>query len=347
MPIPFQCPHCGVTGNVKEKHLGRVVACPKCSEPVEIGAEPPNNRWLWVFGVVAVLAIATVAGLLFQSMTEPLTAEATTSQPPVAEQPKAAPAAAEEPAPFEYKILTEEWHDGFQGKAVSVQAQVADDVAPKVTEAQLKSMAPIFMKQYGGAPFGIYFSTVTPLTQPWGRINYNPQTPVGDVLEADVMEYAFEFGPWYFPDKIDRNTKWHELVWLTLPKVNKIVNGATQYQWEVTSRSANNVSFEGTVSPIGKLKDFMRLSPQTWEIGTNDGDVPRFVRLVDSTLSHLDFELSRKIVGKLNSVIGGQEYLSGDTSTWTWMIGRLEVSYYHLKGSDMVTIMQTKPESNE
>ncbi len=344
MPIPFQCPHCGVTGNAKEKHLGRVVACPKCGENVEIGAEPPtqSNRAVWVLGSIAFLAIAAVAGLLFQSMTEPLAAEVT--QPMVTEQPKAEPEPAATPAPFEYKILKEEWHNDFHGKAVSVEAQVADDVAPKVTEAQLKSMAPIFMKQYGGAPFGIYFSTVTPLSQPWGRINYNPQTPVGDVLEADVMEYAFEFGPWYFPDKIDRNTKWHELVWLTLPKVNKIVNGATQYQWEVTRRSANNVSFDGNGSPIGKLKDSMRLSPQTWEICTNDGDVPRFVRLVDSTLSHLDFELSRKIVDKLNSVIGGQEYLSGDTSTWTWMIGRLEVSYYHLKGSDMVTIMQTKPD---
>ena len=346
MSILFQCPHCGVTGNAKEKHLGRVVACPKCGEKVEIGAEPANNRWLWVFGSIAFLAIAVVAGLLIQSMSEPApeAAEPAVAESAVKQSPSPEPVEAEQPSPFKYKVLSETWSENVRNRAVKVEVQVADDVAPKVTEADLKAMAPIFMKEYGGAPFGIYFSTVTPLSQPWGRINDNPRATVGEVLEADIMEFAFEFGPWFFPEKIDRDTTWHELVWLTLPKVNKIVNDATQYEWQVTRRSANSVSFDGKGSAPGKMKDNMRLSPQTWEINTYDGDVPRFVRLVESSLNHLDRELSENIVGKLNSVIGGQEYLNGDKSFWTWMIGRLEVTYSHHDGSDMVQIMQTKPE---
>ena len=351
MPIPFQCPHCGVTGNAKEKHLGRIVACPKCGEKVEVGAEPPSqsNRAVRAFGSMAFLAVAVVAGLLLLSLGEsnPPITESPIVESPVQQPETPEPATTEQASPFEFKVLNETWTEGVRNKSVKVEVQVADDVAPTVTEADLKAMAPIFMKKYGGAPFGIYFSTVTPLSQPWGRINYNPHTRVGDVLEVDIMEYAFEFGPWYFPDKIDRNTKWHEIVWLTLPKVNKIVNGATEYQWEITSRSANNVSFESKVSPIGKMKDHMRLSPQTWEISTYDGDVPRFVRSVESSLNHLDLELSENIVGKLNSVIGVQAFLTGEKSNWTWMIGRLEVTYFHYENSDMVTIIQSMPESNE
>lgn len=36
MPIPFRCPHCGVTGSSQEKHIGRTVACPKCGQDVRI-----------------------------------------------------------------------------------------------------------------------------------------------------------------------------------------------------------------------------------------------------------------------------------------------------------------------
>jgi hypothetical protein len=151
-------------------------------------------------------------------------------------------------------------------------------------------------------------------------------------------------GPCYFPDKIDRNTDWHKRVWITLPMANKIVNGATQYHWDVTHRSANDVYFDSKERPFGKMKDNMRLSPQTFEICTYDGDVPRFVRLVESSLNHLDSGLSQNIVGKLNSVIGGQEYLSGAKANWTWMLGKREVTYTHHNGSDTVTIMQTDPE---
>ncbi len=199
------------------------------------------------------------------------------------------------------------------------------------------------MEKYKGEPFGIYFETVTPLIQPWGVIYYVPDNTVGEDLECSIHEYAFEAGPWYFPDRIDRNTKWHELVWLTLPKVNKIVNGATQYQWEVTSRSANDVFFDSKESPLRAMKDDMNLDPQTWEISTYDGDVPRFVRLVESSLNYLDSEFSQNIVGKLNSVIGNQEFLNGDKRNWTWMIDRLEISYDHYDSSDTITITQTKP----
>jgi len=177
----------------------------------------------------------------------------------------------------------------------------------------------------------------------WGVISHIPYTTVGDKVECDIHKHAFEFGPWYFPDRIDPHTKWHELVWLTLPAVNKIVNGATQFHWKVTSRSANEVYFDSKQSPFGAMKDKMNLSPQTWDISTYDGDVPRFVRLVESSLNHLDYDFSQKIVGKLNSVIGSQEYLNGDKTYWTWMIDRLEVTFHHYNRSDTINIMQTRP----
>ena len=125
--------------------------------------------------------------------------------------------------------------------------------------------------------------------------------------------------------------------------VNKIVNGATQYHWEVTRRSANSVYFDSRQSPPGAFKDSMNLDPQAWDIETYDGDVPRFVRLVESSLAYLDHDLSNNVVGKLNSVIGSQEYLNGDKTHWTWMIGRLEVTYFHFDTQDDITIMQTEP----
>jgi hypothetical protein len=166
---------------------------------------------------------------------------------------------------------------------------------------------------------------------------------VGDKLECSIHTHAFEWGPWYFPDRIDPKTKWHELVWLTLPMANKIVNGATQFHWEVTNRSANEVYFDSKQGPQGAMKDDMYLSPQAWDITTYDGDVSRFVRLVESSLNHLDYELAQHIVGKLNSVIGSQEYLNGDKTYWIWMLDRLEVSYHHYDSQDEMSIMKTKP----
>jgi hypothetical protein len=121
------------------------------------------------------------------------------------------------------------------------------------------------------------------------------------------------------------------------------VNGATQFHWDVTSRTANGVYFDGKERLFGAMKDDMSLGPQSWDISTYDGDVPRFVRLVETSLNYLDPEFSQKIVGKLNSVIGGQEYLNRDKSFWTWMFGRLEVTYHHYDENDTITIMQTQP----
>jgi hypothetical protein len=147
---------------------------------------------------------------------------------PLADEPKAAePIVAEKTEPeasgafaFEYKILSEETSEGLRGETVRVEAQVADDVAPKVTKADLESLAPVFMEKYGGKPFWVYFYTVTPLTSPWANIIHNPQSSASEKLECSINDYALEFGPWYFPDRIDPKTKWHEIVWLTLPMAN-------------------------------------------------------------------------------------------------------------------------------
>jgi hypothetical protein len=303
---------------------------------------------LWIAGSVALIAVVTSVGAFALSKGEPAPAkvEAAVDEPLFKPEPIAANESdpiKEFSKPFEFKILSEEWSDGFDGKAVRVAAEVADDVAPNVTKADLESLVPSLMEKYGGAPFQVLFYTKTPLINAWGAINYTPE-PMGKGAECQILDFALEFGPWYFPDKIDRDTKWHELVWITLPMANKIVNGATQYHWEVASRSANDVYFDSEERPFGAMKDTMRLSPQTWEICTYDGDVPRFVRLVESSLNHLDYDLSQDIVGKLNSVIGSQEYLHGDKTNWTWMIGRREVSYNHFDKNDIITIMQTAPE---
>ena len=326
-------------------------------ERVAEATRKSSKSILWAVGAIALLAAASVAGMMILASRkpEPAVAESAIAEPTSVSGPGPKPIAANIPEPakelpapqqpkhFEYKILDEEWHDGFHGKSVSVEVQVADEVAPTVTQADLESLVPVFMEKYEGAPFQILFYTVTPLANAWGAINYTPNSRLG-AIDCHINDFAFEMGPWYFPDKIDRNTDWHKRVWITLPMANKIVNGATQYHWEVTSRSANDVYFDSKERPFGALKDDMRLSPQTWEICTYDGDVPRFVRLVESSLNHLNYELSQNIVGKLNSVIGSQEYLSRDKSNWTWMLGKREVSYTHLDKNDMITIMQTDPQ---
>jgi lysine biosynthesis protein LysW len=35
------CPHCGVSLNVKEAHVGRRVLCPDCGEPFEVQSVKP------------------------------------------------------------------------------------------------------------------------------------------------------------------------------------------------------------------------------------------------------------------------------------------------------------------
>jgi len=139
------------------------------------------------------------------------------------------------------------------------------------------------------------------------------------------------------------NVEWHELVWITLPMANKIVNGATQFSWELDQRDANSIYLDSKSHSLGASSDRMSLTPQTWDIETNDGDVSRFVRLVESSLNHLDFEFSQKIVAKLNSVIGSSKYLSHEKKWWEWQVDGLEVSYRHLDGSDMLSILKTKP----
>lgn len=346
MPIPFKCPHCRATGQAPDKYAGRITHCPKCKGQVTVSAPtaPPVESSTKLIAAVTVVVVTVLAGVAYTFLapdqSEPVAA--------VEPAPPVEPVKPVEPAPpakpFEYKITSEEWHESVSGKAVTVEAQVADAIAPTVTKADLESLVPIFMEKYkGAAGFGIYFHTKTPLAQAWGTIYYAPDNTVSGPIDCDIHEYAFEFGPWYFPEKIDRNTEWHELVWLTLPMVNKIVNGATQFEWEVTNRSANEVYFDATQRQLGALKDDMRLSPQVWEISTYDGDGPRFVRLVESSLNHLDHDFAQRIVGKLNSVIGSQEFLSGDKTFWTWMIDRLEVTYHHYDSSDTITIMQTKP----
>ncbi len=261
----------------------------------------------------------------------------------IAEQTAEQPKPAVPPKPFEYKILNEEWCDTIVGRAVIVEIEVIDEVAPTVTEADLESLVPVFMEKYNGGSFRIVFYAETPLIQPWGVINHTPHNTLGETLSCNIYEYAFEFGPWYFPEKIDPNEEWHELVWLTLPMVNKIVNNATQYEWDIKSRSANDVYFKPKRSTLGSLDDGMSLDPQTWEISSYDGDVPGFVRLVESSLNYLDYDLSQNVVGKLNSVIGSQEYLRGDKHFWTWKIDRREVTFNHFDSQDSLTIMQTQP----
>lgn len=300
-----------------------------------------SKRALWVVGSIAILTVVSAAIFSILSADDPEPAVAETVVPePTASEPIAPKPTAQQPKPFEYKILSEEWGS----RRVTVEAQVADDVAPTVTEADLESLVSVFMEKYNGEPFNIFFYTETPLVQAWGSISHSPYSTVGEKVDCSIHDYAFDFGPWYFPDRIDRNTKWHKLVWLTLPMVNKIINGATQFHWEVTNRSANEVYFDSKQAPLGAMKDDMSLSPQTWGISTYDSDVPRFVRLVESSLNYLDYEFSQRIVGKLNSVIGSQKYLNGEKTHWEWTIDRLEVTYHHTDGvRDTITIMQTEP----
>lgn len=328
MPIAVQCDKCEGQFRAPDSAAGKTTACPKCGSRITIPQADTSNRLLYVFVSLAVLAVITAVGFSLL--------------PDVAPTPQEAKPAPLGPAPFQYKILSEEWHDAFVGKAVTVEAQVPDDVAPKVTKEDLESLVPVFMEKYNGQTFKVLFYTETPLVQAWGLINHIPYTTVGEKVECSIRDFAFEFGPWYFPDRIDLNTEWHQLVWLTLPVVNKIVNGATQFEWEVTSRSANTVYFESKSAAPGQLKDTMYLSPQTWDITTHDGDVPRFVRLVESSLGYFDFEFAEQIIGKLNSVIGSQEYLSGDKTFWEWKVDRLEVTYHHFRESDSITLVQTK-----
>lgn len=308
---------------------------------------------IWAVGLATIVAALSVAAILTLPTGKP---QSTSGESAVAGATLAGPAPLaskelkpreEQPTPparkpFEYRIINEEWHNGFRGESVSVDVQVADDVGPTVTQADLESIAPVFMKKYEGAPFRIMFYTATPLANAWGVINYTPDNPSGKDVDCMIHDFAFELGPWYFPDKIDRDTDWHKRVWITLPMANKIVNGATQYHWKISSRTASDVYFDSRERPFGAMNDDMRLSPQTWEICTYDGDVPRFVRLVESSLNHLDYELSQNIVGKLNSVIGSQEYLNGDEMFWTWMLGKREVTYMHHSTGDTVTIMQVE-----
>ena len=86
----------------------------------------------------------------------------------------------------------------------------------------------------------------------------------------------------------------------------------------------------------------MNLNPEAWEIATYDGDVPRFVRLVETTVTCLDQQMSENVVELLNSVIGNQEYLSSKKRRWTWTIESLEVTYYHDKASDKIIIIRIK-----
>ncbi|MDZ4659262.1 MAG: hypothetical protein SH868_16945 [Bythopirellula sp.] len=243
--------------------------------------------------------------------------------------------------PFEYKILSEEWGDGFAGKSMTVELQTPDDVAPKVTEADLKLLAAEFVKKYKGEAFDAHFYTVTPLVDFWAKISHVPYAD--EKLECYINDFAFEEGPWYFPDRIDPKVEWHERVWLTLPMANKIVNSATEFSWELDRRDANSIYFDSKSSPPGVLSDTMYLSPQAWDIETHDGDVSRFVRLVESSLSHLDFEFSQKIVDKLNSVIGTSEYLTREKHHWTWQIDDLEVTYFHYETADSLEILKTTP----
>ncbi len=304
-----------------------------------------------MIGSMAVIA----AGLLFacfallgssDSTNLPKAVPSTAQIPPVNRPKSSVEPVAPKPdkqrgKPFEYKILSEEWADSFRGRVVTVKLRTPDDIAPKVTEEDLELLAAAFMKKYKGAAFGAYFYTVTPLVNPWARISHLPWAE--EKLEWYINEYAFEFGPWYFPDRLDSNVDWHELVWITLPMANKIVNGATQFNWKLKERDANNVFFESSSTPFGSIKDSMDMDPQSWNISTYDGDASRFVRLVESSLNHLDYEFSQKIVTKLNSVIGNSEYLSREKTWWEWQVDGLEVTYHHYDGKDTLSILKTKP----
>jgi len=120
------------------------------------------------------------------------------NRPELPSEPVAAKPEKQRGKPFDYKILSEEWSDSFRGRVVTVKLQTPDDIAPEVTEEDLELLAAEFMKKYKGAAFGAYFYTVTPLINPWARISHLPWAD--EKLEWYINGYAFEFGPWYFPD---------------------------------------------------------------------------------------------------------------------------------------------------
>lgn len=108
MPIPFQCPQCGVRGKAPDKLAGRLVTCPKCSGQVEIvkvewvppppptsppaGATPTATKL--VIGV-AVLGVVGVAGMIAYSFLPP--AQVPEVAAAVAEAPEVPKQAQEEP----------------------------------------------------------------------------------------------------------------------------------------------------------------------------------------------------------------------------------------------------------
>lgn len=237
---------------------------------------------------------------------------------------------------FEYKLLSEKRN----GNVLVIKLQCADDVAPNVKIEQIRRLANNFIVKYGNVPFDVYFYTVTPLMNPWAKISHIPSAE--EKLRCNIIEYAFEMGPWYFPEKLDPSQEWQEIVWITLPIANKIINNATQFDWEVLEREANSVLLDSRNRPIGSMADRMSLSPQTWEICTYDGDVSRFVRTVERSLTYYKYEFAEKIVGKLNSVIGTADYLSGEKHFWEWHIDGLEVTFFHYNGSDSLTILRSR-----
>lgn len=371
MPIHIECARCNSHFRPPDSAGGKTGTCPKCGSKISIPAaehddlssetfigpftpiiaEPRRNGdrrpstmpAQWLFGTLLALILGGV--VLFLVSDRPPHSQSTPTQaPPSPDLVEALPPTKPIPAerlPFAFRVTSEEWRDAINRRHVTVEAMVDEDVAPKVKQADLESLVPYFIEKYEGASFKVLFETKTPLSNPWGIISYNTNFEPPQI-SCKILKYAFEDGPWYFPEHIDPNTEWHGRVWLTLPKVNKIVNGAAEYYWKVTYRSANDVHFESAHHPRGTIRDTMTLSPQTWEISTYDGDVPRFVRLVETTVNHLDLEMSKTIIERLNSVIGSQEYLRGDKRFWTWMLGSLELTFYHDTGSDRITIMQTE-----
>ncbi len=64
MPIPIECPHCGMRITMPDRYAGQTESCSACGKPVTIKARG-KSRGTWIFlGLVAVVVVLLCGGMM-------------------------------------------------------------------------------------------------------------------------------------------------------------------------------------------------------------------------------------------------------------------------------------------
>jgi hypothetical protein len=289
--------------------------------------------------VVSVLVVLTAAACGHRRDTAP---QATESEPPVSQNAedllRSVGAAAD---PFAFKVLSVEHIQHTWGPQVNIELETTLDDAKKATEQDLRTLWDRIKPALSDRRVFLRVTTDVPGAMPWGVVTriFDDGKPQESL---QVLAMGLDAVPYCFVEKIDRTKDGQRMMLVTLPMVNRIHADLTRRGFKLKERAEDFYSTE--LKEAGSIRNLsVTITPESIKIMAFRRPDTDLMDVADVVFGQLG--MADQLRGKLNTVVGGPEYMraTDDAATWDWRFGHTSVTFVHRENSmDSITAYYVK-----